>query len=94
MDVSILDNEDYMILISVEDPKVLHDMDAAGTFARKHEITRTLWLVRIPFGQANAKKSGLGDVPYKFIVVRYTSASAYRSSDPVDQNNGSAITGI
>jgi hypothetical protein len=94
VNTTILDNEDYMIALWVDDPAVLKSLESKGIFSRSFPLNQNLWLVRVDMTKYNDMKTELNQAKFKMVVTRYTSGSAYRSSDPADQASGSNITGV
>ena len=93
MNVTIIDNKDYMLTIWAENRDPLDACEQAGMFASVHKLAETLWLVRVTFANAQGVLNFFTGVKYKMALVRYTSESTYYSSESTDQYDGRKVTG-
>ena len=93
----VIDNEDYMLVVWAEDPAAFAALPVSedGPVTRVHRISENLRILRVDLDNYNDVESTLrSHGVFKYVLTRFTSGSAYRSSDPVDQRAGSNVTGI
>jgi hypothetical protein len=93
----VIDNEDYMLVVWADDPAAFAALPVAedGPVTRAHRMSDNLRVLRVNLDRYNDVETSLrSHGGFKFVLSRFTSGSAYRSSDPVDQRAGSNVTGI
>jgi hypothetical protein len=93
MNTTVIDNEDYLVMIWAETSAPLLALEAVQALGMIHKLQENLWMARVAFNKAKIVREGIAMGEFKMVVIRYTSESSYFSHDHQDQLLGRKVTG-